>query len=75
MSIPTTGTSHDPGMLGKVAYTIPEACATTGLSRSLLYIALKKGKLVARKAGARTIIESVELRRYIATLPTMPVAG
>jgi hypothetical protein len=75
MSIQSAGASNDPGVPGKVAYTILEACAASGLSRSMLYLEIKIGNLVARKAGARTIIEDVELRRYIANLPTMHEVG
>jgi helix-turn-helix protein len=70
MSIASTSVPHDPSGAGKLAYSIPEACAASGLSRSMLYLALKDGRLCARKAGARTIIESTELRRFIASLPT-----
>ncbi|MDE2165521.1 MAG: helix-turn-helix domain-containing protein [Alphaproteobacteria bacterium] len=54
---------------GKVSYSIPEAVDATGLSRSTLYEALRDGKLVARKCGARTVIEEIELRRFINALP------
>ena len=54
-----------------IAYTIREACEASGLSRSALYIALKEKRLIARKAGSRTLIERAELVRFIASLPTM----
>jgi|HubBroStandDraft_5_1064220.scaffolds.fasta_scaffold318315_1 hypothetical protein len=53
----------------KIAHSIPEAVAVTGVSRSAIYAALKAGELCARKRGRRTIIEDGELRRYIASLP------
>jgi hypothetical protein len=55
----------------KLAYTIPEAVRASGLSRSALYLAIKAKKLTARKAGARTVIEVSELRRFITSLPTL----
>lgn len=53
----------------KVSYSIPQAVDATGLSRSTLYEALKNGQLVARKCGARTVIEETELRRFVNALP------
>jgi len=49
--------------------TIPEAVKATGLSRSALYEALKRGDLIARKAGRRTIIAVADLESYLAGLP------
>lgn len=59
----------------KVAYTISEAVKATGLSRSFLYEAMRRGELVARKAGSRTVIAGADLERYIAQLPTVSAAG
>ena len=53
----------------KIAHTIPEAVAASGVSRSAIYLALKAGQLHAHKLGTRTLIEDVELRRFIANLP------
>ena len=43
-------------MQAPLAVTIPDAVKATGLSRSALYEALKRGDLIARKAGRRTLI-------------------
>ena len=40
----------------KIAYSLPEAVFTSGLSRSTLYVAISRGELYARKWGARTVI-------------------
>lgn len=53
-----------------LSVTIPEAVKATGLSRSALYEALKRGDLTARKAGRRTIIAVADLERYLDSLPT-----
>jgi len=50
--------------------TMPEAVEYSGLSRSALYVALKRGDLVARKAGRRTLISFADLEAYLASLPT-----
>jgi excisionase family DNA binding protein len=52
-----------------LSVTIPEAVKATGLSRSALYEALKRGDLTARKAGRRTIIAVADLETYLANLP------
>jgi excisionase family DNA binding protein len=73
LSAATTSASG-AAVSAKLAYSIPEAAEATGLSRSILYLALKAGKLIARKAGARTVIEDAELRRYLANLPLLGAA-
>ena len=55
----------------KLAYSIPEAVAATGLGRSLIYDDIATGALKARKRGSRTIIMVDELRRYLTALPEM----
>lgn len=53
-----------------IAVTIPDAVKLSGCSRSALYEALKRGDLIARKAGRRTLISFVDLEAYLANLPT-----
>jgi hypothetical protein len=53
----------------KIAHTIPEAVLASGLSRSLLYLAIGRGELRARKCGARTVILDSDLRRFLNSLP------
>ena len=53
-----------------LAVTIPEAVKASGLSRSRLYEAMKRGELPARKAGRRTLIPFADLEAYLANLPT-----
>ena len=55
--------------IDKVAFTIKEAARASGLSQSLLYVAIGRGELRARKCGARTVILDTELRRYLRGLP------
>ena len=59
-----------PTMQAPIAVTIPAAVAATGMSRSALYEALKRGDLTARKAGRRTLIWFSDLEAYLASLPT-----
>jgi hypothetical protein len=62
------GPSSDPQP--PLAYPIEDVPAKTGLKRSKVYDAIRKKKLMARKAGRSTIIEHPELVRYLKTLPT-----
>ena len=52
-----------------IAVTIPDAVKASGMSRSSLYEALKRGDLSARKAGRRTLISFADLQAYLASLP------
>ena len=60
----------ESGFLPKAYGTMPEAVQFSGMSRSALYLALKRGDLKARKAGRRTLIGFDDLRDYLANLPT-----
>jgi excisionase family DNA binding protein len=52
-----------------IAVTIPDAVKASGMSRSSIYEALKRGDLSARKAGRRTLISFADLQTYLASLP------
>lgn len=54
--------------------TLPEAVQYSGMSRTSIYEALKRGDLKARKAGRRTLISFADLETYLASLPTYQVA-
>lgn len=56
-------------MQSPIAVTIPEAVKATGMSRTSIYEALKRGNLTARKAGRRTLISFSDLEAYLASLP------
>ncbi len=57
-------------MPNPLAVTIPGAVEASGLSRSAIYLALKRGDLSAKKAGRRTLIALSDLQAYLASLPT-----
>lgn len=57
-------------MQSPIAVTIPDAVKATGMSRTSIYEALKRGDLTARKAGRRTLIWFSDLEAYLASLPT-----
>jgi hypothetical protein len=59
------------GLWQKAAFSIPEFCEDTGLGRSFVYDEIRKGRLIARKAGGRTIILASERERYLSNLPIL----
>jgi excisionase family DNA binding protein len=58
-----------------IAVTIQDAVKRSGLSRSHIYEALKRGELDARKAGRRTLITFASLEAYMADLPAYQPVG
>jgi excisionase family DNA binding protein len=59
----------------KLAYTIPEAIASTGIGRTKLYAYMRDGRIKHVKAGRRTLIKHSDLVRLIDTLPAGPGGG
>jgi hypothetical protein len=55
----------------RLAYSIKEAASASGLSRSLLYLAIAQRKLLARKCRGRTVVLREDLQEFLATLPSM----
>lgn len=53
----------------KIAVTIPEAVAISGIGRSSLYAVFKSGAIKPRKQGKRTLVLVEELERYLNSLP------
>jgi hypothetical protein len=46
-----------------------DAVGCSGLTRTAIYDALRRGDLKARKSGRRTLICMADLQAYIASLP------
>ncbi len=53
----------------KLAFSIREAAAATGLSRSGLYVAIQRGHLRTRKIGRRTVILTEDLTGFLRAAP------
>ncbi len=53
----------------KLAYSIREAVAAGGGSRTKLYEAIAAGTLKARKRGRSTVILAADLALYLESLP------
>ena len=53
----------------KLAFTIAESVKAGAGSRTVIYEAIKSGKLRARKRGRSTIILAADLSQYLENLP------
>ncbi|CUU15687.1 helix-turn-helix domain-containing protein [Bradyrhizobium barranii] len=51
------------------AFSPDEAAHRAGVGRTLIFSEIKRGRLEARKAGARTIITAEALKAWIKSLP------
>ncbi len=54
----------------KQAHSIDWVCEDSDLGRTFIYNEIKAGRLIARKAGRRTINLDSDYRAYLAALPT-----
>jgi len=53
----------------KLALSIDEAIAVTGLGRTSIFKAIRTGRLRVRKHGVRTLIMPEDLEAFISMLP------
>lgn len=51
------------------AFTIRDVIRHTTLCRDLVYKAIRENRLVARKAGKRTLITAEDLNSFLQSLP------
>lgn len=56
------------------AMTIPKACAYSGCGRTKIYELIAQNRIEAVKLGARTLIITESLDRFLASLPKLNVA-
>lgn len=47
------------------SYSIAEVCTATSLGRTSIFAAIRKGELIARKVGRRTIVLDIELSAWL----------
>jgi hypothetical protein len=60
----------EPTPLPRISMTPEEASIATGFSRTRVFNAIRDGEMTARKDGKATVIETVELVRWVHSLPT-----
>jgi excisionase family DNA binding protein len=56
-------------VLERLAYSVTDAAAIIGISRHLLYDAIRNGEIMPKRCGARTLITADRLRAYLEGLP------
>jgi len=59
----------------QLSLTIKQATEASGLSRSALYVAMRDGKLPAKKNGRRRLILASALSDFIQALPDATKGG
>jgi hypothetical protein len=72
-TLETTGAAAPvlvPMAVPRISLTPDDAAIAAGVSRTRIFEAIRKGKLVARGDGKATIIEVSELARWVCSLPT-----
>lgn len=55
----------------KLAYGIEELAKAGPLGRSYIFLAIKEGRLIAQKAGSRTIVTHENWQAFIHSLPVV----
>ena len=53
------------------AFTLRQFCAAYAVGRTFTYREIKRGQLIARKAGNRTLIMRVDADAWASKLPNM----
>ena len=67
-------TDAAPTTIAPVEFTVEGAVAASGIGRTLLFRAIKQGRLRARKLGRRTIVTRDDLAEFLSSLPVKRVA-
>jgi excisionase family DNA binding protein len=57
-------------MPGRLAVSVAEVMALTGICRDKVYQLIRSGQLPARKLGKRTLITAEDLQAFLRALPT-----
>ncbi len=75
MSDHSPNTGKPPDLTLKLGLSIDESCQVAGIGRTKIYEAIGSGKLIAKKAGRRTIILPKHLEDYLESLPAADFAS
>ena len=77
MSAPERSSAKDEALANagsRLAYDVRQVCALSGLSRAMVYAAIRSGRLKARKHGARTLVLRDDLRAWLEGLSLLGAA-
>ena len=58
----------------KLAFSVDEFCEVASVGRSFVYEEIRAGRLIAQKAGSRTLITRENAKTYMANLPVVDAA-
>ncbi len=75
MSDQSPNTGKSPELTLKLGLSIEESCQAAGIGRTKIYEAIGSGKLIAKKAGRRTIILPKHLADFMESLPVADFAS
>jgi hypothetical protein len=54
----------------KLAHSIDDVVALSGVGRTLVFAEIKAGRLIARKCGRRTVILRSDLQQWLNSMPS-----
>lgn len=58
-----------------LAFTIEQAGLVSGIGRSAVAVAVRDGRLSARKCGRRTVVLRADLQAFLSALPAATPSG
>lgn len=56
---------HTQGKAERILYSVPDAAALLSLSARYIYLLIASGDIKATRIGSRTLIQRMELERFI----------
>ena len=65
---------HQAPLKDNIAFSLEQAGHVSGLGRSALYLAVRDGRLLARKFGRRTVVLRADLEAFLAALPALDLS-
>ena len=64
-----------PSLKDNLAFTLEQAGLVAGIGRSAVAIAVREGRLSARKCGRRTLVLRSDLQAFLTALPVVSQGG
>jgi excisionase family DNA binding protein len=60
--------------MDRIGNSIEDAAKIAGVSRTFLFGEIRDGRLIAKKAGSRTLIPTENLKAWMDSLPAAPTS-